>query len=61
MSVRNTLIICAMPYYESLNQIMFFDEFQENTDIGRTGETVVSFPQNEDGLYDRKGRLQMST
>jgi hypothetical protein len=39
----------------SMYQITFFDECHKRTDIGRTGDTVYSFPRNEGGLYDKDG------
>jgi hypothetical protein len=41
----------------SVYQIAFFDECHRNTEIGRTGDTVYSFPRNEGGLYDKDGGI----
>jgi hypothetical protein len=38
-----------------VHQIVFFDECHNKTDIGRTGDTVYTFPKNEAGLYDKHG------
>jgi hypothetical protein len=29
----------------------------QNTEIGRAGETVYSFPRNENGMYDKEGNI----
>lgn len=41
----------------SVYQIVFFDECHKKTEIGRTGDTVYSFPRNEGGLYDKDGGI----
>jgi hypothetical protein len=41
----------------SVHQIVFFDECHKKTEIGRTGDTVYTFPKNEAGLYDKDGRI----
>jgi hypothetical protein len=41
----------------SVNQIVCFDECHKKTDIGRTGETVDSFPRDDDGLYENEGSI----
>jgi transposase len=41
----------------SVNQLVFFDECHKKTEIGRTGETVYSFPRDDDGLYDNEGSI----
>jgi hypothetical protein len=41
----------------SVYQIAFFDECHKKTAIGRTGDTVYSFPRNEGGLYDKDGGI----
>jgi hypothetical protein len=41
----------------SVHQIVFFDECHKKTEIGRTGDTVYTFPKNEVGLYDKHGRI----
>jgi hypothetical protein len=37
----------------SLHQIVFFNECHKKTELGRTGETVCSFPRNENEMYDK--------
>jgi hypothetical protein len=41
----------------SVHQIVFFDECHKKTEIGRTGDTVYTFPKNEAGLYDKDGQI----
>jgi hypothetical protein len=41
----------------SVHQIVFFDECHKKTEIGRTNDTVHTFPKNEAGLYDKHGRI----
>jgi hypothetical protein len=41
----------------SVYQLAFFDECRKKTEIGRTGDTVYSFPRNEGGLYDKDGGI----
>jgi hypothetical protein len=42
----------------SVYQIAFFGECHNKTGIGRTGDTVYSFPRNEGGLYDKDGGIR---
>jgi hypothetical protein len=39
----------------SVYQIAFFDGCHKKTEIGRTGDTVYTFPRNEGGLYEKDG------
>jgi hypothetical protein len=41
----------------SVYQNAFFDKCHKKTEIGRTGDTVYSFPRNEGGLYDKDGGI----
>jgi hypothetical protein len=41
----------------SLHQIVFFDECHKKNEIGRTGETVYSFPRDENGMYAKEGGI----
>jgi hypothetical protein len=41
----------------SLHQIVFFDECHKKIDIGRTGDTVYTFPSDEDGIYYAGGGI----
>jgi hypothetical protein len=41
----------------SVHQIVFFDECHKKTEIGRTSDTVYTFPKNEVGLYDKYGPI----
>jgi hypothetical protein len=41
----------------SVPQIVFFYECHKKTEIGRTGDTVYTFPKNETGLYYKDGGI----
>jgi hypothetical protein len=41
----------------SVNQLVIFDECHKKTEIGRTGETVYSFPWDEEGLCENEGSI----
>jgi hypothetical protein len=41
----------------SLHQLFFFDECHKKCEIGRTGETVYTFPRDNDGVYNKDGDL----
>jgi hypothetical protein len=41
----------------SLHQIFLFDECHKKTDIGRTCDTLYTFPLDEDGIYDAEGGI----
>jgi hypothetical protein len=41
----------------SVNQLFVVDECHKKTEIGRTGETLYSFPRDKDGLYDNAGSI----
>jgi hypothetical protein len=41
----------------SQHQLVFFDEYHKQCEIGRTGETVYTFPRDNDGVYNKDGDL----
>jgi hypothetical protein len=41
----------------SLHHIFFIDECHKRTDIGRTGDTLYTFPRDENGIYDAEGGI----
>jgi hypothetical protein len=41
----------------SLHQLIFFDECHKKCEIGRTGETVYSFPRDADRVYNLEGGI----